>query len=106
MNISGTLLLCGTWTVRNNVFINDNAVFEMNGSITVGRNNRRRDITVDEGAVFRVEGDLIIYGDLILNDGATIEFIGDASIANIFGSVIKNGTVNVEGSFDDVQSKF
>ena len=87
INVSGSLLLCGSWTVRNHVIVNDNALFEMNGTLVVGRNNRRRNITIDEGATFRVEGNLVIYGDLILNDGATIEFIGESSVANIFGSV-------------------
>ena len=103
---SGNLLLCGSWTVRNNVTINDDAVFEMNGTLVVGRNNRRRNIVLDEGSTFRVEGNLTIYGDLILNDGTTLEFIGDNSVVNIFGSVQRNGTVTITGNFDDVRNKF
>lgn len=106
INNSGSLLLCGSWTVTHHVFINDNALFEMNGSLTVGRNNRRRNITVDNGATFRVEGNLNIYGDLVLEDGATIEFIGTGSVVNIFGSVIKNGSTTVTGTFEDVRNKF
>jgi hypothetical protein len=92
--------------VKNQVFVNDNALFEMNGTITVGRNNKRRDIAIGEDAVFRVEGNLTIYGDLILEDGATMEFIGPASVVNIFGSVVKNGSVTVTGNFVDLQNKF
>ena len=106
INISGSLLLCGTWTVNNRVFVNENALFEMSGSLTVGRNNRRRDVTVDEGATLRIEGDLTIYGDLILEDGATIEFIGPDSVVNIFGDVEQNGNVTIIGTFDDVKNKF
>jgi hypothetical protein len=106
INVSGSLLLCGSWTVKNQVFVNDNALFEMNGTITVGRNNKRRDIAIGEDAVFRVEGNLTIYGDLILEDGATMEFIGPASVVNIFGSVVKNGSVTVTGNFVDLQNKF
>jgi len=106
IKISGSLLLCGTWTVNNGVSINDDALFEMNGTFIVGRNNKKRNITVDEGATFRVEGNLTIYGDLILNDGATIEFIGNSSEVNIFGSVKKNGSVTVQGTFDDIRDKF
>lgn len=103
---SGELLLCGSWTVRNAVDINSNALMEMNGTLVVGRNNRRRDVTVDEGATLRIEGNLIIYGDLILNDGATIEFLGGTSSANIFGQVVRNGNTTVTGTFDDVRNKF
>lgn len=103
---SGELLLCGSWTVRNAVDINSNALMEMNGTLVVGRNNRRRNVTVDEGATLRIEGNLIIYGDLILNDGATIEFLGGTSSANIFGQVVRNGNTTVTGTFDDVRNKF
>ena len=78
----------------------------MFGTLTVGRNNKRRDITVDEGATLRIEGSLTIYGDLVLEDGATVEFLGTDAVANIFGSVIKNGAVTVSGTFEDVKGKF
>jgi hypothetical protein len=106
INVSGSLLLCGSWTVNNAVFVNDNAMFEMFGTLTVGKNNRRRNITVDQGGVLRIEGSLTLYGDLILEDGATIEFLGPDSVVNIFGSVVKNGSVTVSGTFDDVKNKF
>ncbi|PCJ94866.1 MAG: hypothetical protein COA50_10815 [Flavobacteriaceae bacterium] len=106
INVNGNLLLCGSWTVRDAVNMNSDALFEMSGTLVVGRNNRKRDIVVNQGAVLRIEGNLTIYGDLVLNDGATIEFIGDDSIVNIFGSVNKSGTVTVEGPFDDVKDKF
>jgi hypothetical protein len=104
--VSGSLLLCGSWTVRNNVAINENARFEMNGTYVVGRNNRRRNVILNNGSIFRVEGNLTIYGDLVLNDGATIEFIGENSVVNIFGNVTRNGDATVNGTFRDVKNKF
>ncbi len=106
LNINGSLLLCGSWTANNNSNINSNALFEMNGTFVIGRNNKRKNITVNSGATFRVEGNLTIYGDLILNNGATIEFIGDNSVANIFGKVRRSGNTEVKGTFSDVQNKF
>ncbi|WP_298486025.1 hypothetical protein [uncultured Maribacter sp.] len=106
VNIGGDLLLCGSWTVKEGVNINANALFEMNGTFVVGRNNRKRNINVNSGAKLRVEGNLTIYGDLVLNDGATIEFIGEDSVINIFGDVKKSGNVTVEGKFKDVKNKF
>jgi hypothetical protein len=106
IEVAGTLLLCGSWTVSNEVNINTDALFEMNGTLVVGRNNKRKNIIVQEGATFKVEGNLTIYGDLILNDGAELEFIGNNSVVNIFGSVVKNGSVTVFGNVDDVKNKF
>lgn len=106
VNVSGELLLCGSWTVSNQTNINADAIFAMNGTYVVGRNNKRKNITVNAGATFRVEGNLTIYGDLILNEGATIEFLGDDSVVNIFGSVKKASTAEVKGDFRDVRNKF
>jgi len=106
VNVNGSLLLCGSWTVRNNTNINGGGVFEMNGTYVVGRNNRRRNIVVNEGSTFRVEGNLTIFGNLVLNDGATIEFIGEDSVVNIFGQVNRSDSSQVLGTFDDVQDKF
>ena len=106
ITVNGSLLLCGSWTTSNSNYINNTALFEMNGTLVVGRNHKRKNITVGENATFRVEGNLTIYGDLILEDGATLEFIGNGSVVNIFGKVKKTGTVEIEGTFDDVQNKF
>jgi len=106
VNVNGSLLLCGSWTARNATIINSNALFEMNGNYTVGRNNRRRDIVLNQGATFRVEGNLTIFGDLILNDGATLEFIGEDSVVNIFGDVTIADSATVNGTFEDLQNKF
>ncbi len=106
VTVDGSLLLCGSWTVNNGVSINDNALFEMNGTFVVGRNNKRKNVTVKNNATLKIEGDLTIYGDLILEDGATLEFIGDGSIANIFGKVKKSGSAIVKGDFIDVRNMF
>lgn len=106
LNNNGSLLLCGSWTVRNNVALNNDSLFEMYGTFVVGSNRRRRDITVGEGATFRVEGNLTIFGDLILNDGASLEFLGGDSVVNVIGSVVRNGNTTVTGTFDDVANKF
>ncbi len=106
INNSGALLLCGSWTVKNEVNLNENALFEMNGTLVVGRNNKRKNVTVNSGATLRIEGNLIIYGDLVLNDGATLEFLGNTSSANIFGKVTRAGNSTVTGTFNDVRNKF
>lgn len=105
-NISGSLLLCGSWTVKNEINLNEDALFEMNGTLVIGKNKSRKSVNVNSGATLRIEGNLTIYGDLNLNDGATIEFIGDNSVVNIFGTVNRNGDTTVEGTYSDIKNKF
>ena len=99
-------MLCGSWTVRNSVNIRERGTLEMNGMMTVGRNNRRRNVVVEENAILRIEGDLTIYGDLILEEGATLEFLGDDNKVNIFGDVEMEDNVTITGTFDDIRGKF
>lgn len=47
-----------------------------------------------------------IYGDLILEDSATVEFLGDSTIAVVWGSVTRAGNATVTGTFNDYFSKF
>ncbi|MEX0272742.1 MAG: hypothetical protein AB3N16_00010 [Flavobacteriaceae bacterium] len=104
--VNGSLLLCGTWANTNNVQINTNALFEMKGKIIVGKNRRRKNFIVEKNATVRIEGTMVVYGDLILKDGATLEFIGDTNSANIVGKVTKEGDVTITGTFNDVRNKF
>ncbi|MGB5499955.1 MAG: hypothetical protein WBM77_13585, partial [Maribacter sp.] len=106
IRVSGSLLMCGSWTVRNDVDVKKNGLMEMNGTLVVGSNSKRKEIKVEEGAVLRIEGNLTIYGDLVLKDNSTIEFIGSNSVVNIFGDVKIDDNVTIAGEFDDAQNKF
>ncbi|SMC71915.1 LVIVD repeat-containing protein [Cellulophaga tyrosinoxydans] len=106
VNIGGQLLLCGSWTVRGDVTVNEGGIFEMNGSFIVGRNNGKKNITINKNATFRVEGNLTIYGDLILNEGAKLEFVGANSDVYITGKVTKANSATVTGNYTDLLDKF
>lgn len=106
IDVEGELLLCGTWTVNREVDVLDDGLFEMRGTFIVARNNNRRNLTVGENATLRVEGNLTIYGDLILEENATIEFVGETSRVNIFNEVIAAESANILGTFDDIQNSF
>ncbi|MCK5440814.1 MAG: hypothetical protein KAJ23_02875 [Maribacter sp.] len=106
IEVAGALLLCGSWTVSNAVDVYDDALFEMKGTLVVGRNSKRKNVIVHPGATFKVEGDLTIYGNLIVSDGAILEFIGNGSVVNIFGSVTQGESSIIYGDFDDVKNKF
>ncbi|MEB8345331.1 hypothetical protein OO010_04690 [Flavobacteriaceae bacterium KMM 6898] len=105
VHVEGSLLLCGSWTVQNDTWIMEDALFEMNGSYIIGSNKKQKEILVAKNATFRVEGNLTIYGDLILADGATIEFLNNA-VVTIFGDVDLGDGAQVIGDFEDVRKAF
>jgi hypothetical protein len=107
IQVSGSLLMCGSWTVLNDVDIKkDSGLLEMNGTLVVGSNRKKKEIVIEDGGVLRIEGNLTIYGDLNLKDGSTIEFIGTESVVNIFGQVKVGNNAIIAGEFEDVQNKF
>ena len=104
--VGGRLLLCGSWTVSNHVNLQPGGTLELYGTLAVGQFKRRRSITVNEGSTLRIEGDVTIYGDLILNDGAAVEFLGNSSVIDVFGEVKITGDVSITGTFRDVRGRF
>ena len=106
LNVSGELLLCGTWSVRDNFNVREGGLLEVRGYMYNARNNRRRDLVVEAGATLRIEGTLVVYGDLILEENAKLEFLGDENRAYIYGDVEQAGSAEVNGTFSDYLNKF
>ena len=74
--------------------------------MAVGRNDHRKQVVIGSGATLTVEGSLIIYGDLILKEGASLEFLGSGAVADVFGQVRQEGTASIQGAFRDVRGAF
>jgi hypothetical protein len=106
INDEGFLLLCGTWTVSQQVTIFPEGVLRLFGTMAIGSNQDQGSLTVSSGALLQIEGSITIYGDLILEDGARVEFLGTNSIIDIFGSVSSGKQATVSGTFRDVRGKF
>lgn len=103
---AASLLLCGNWTVSNDVRVANTGILEVYGSLAVGRFNRMKKIVVEQGSTLRLEGSMTIYGDLELMDGATLEVLGPDSVIDVFGEVRTGNDVTITGTFRDVRNKF
>ena len=106
LNINDDLTFCGSLAVKNGLNINSNGNFYMSGSLAQGSTyNKWNSFNINNNATLFIEGSLVIYGNLILNNGATIEFLGAGSSITIYGDVIKNGTVTINGDYTDTFKK-
>ncbi len=106
IDINGFLLLCGSWTVTEQVNIAPGGVLRLFGTLAIGSNQDKGSLTVGSGALLQIEGNVTIYGDLIMEDGAQVEFLGDSSVIDIFGDVSAGREATVSGKFRDVRQKF
>jgi hypothetical protein len=99
INVNSNLTWCGSLAVSEQLNINSGGIFNMKGALAFG--NTGKTLIVNSNAKFRIEGSLMIFGDLILNSGATLEFVGAGTSVTIFGKVTKGSNVTITGSFVD-----
>ena len=99
INVNSDLTWCGSLSVSEQLNINSGGTFNMKGALAFG--NTGKTLIVNSNSKFRIEGSLTIFGDLILNSGATLEFIGTGSSVTIFGKVTKGTNVTITGTFVD-----
>ncbi len=126
INVNQVLTWCGALTASQGVNINSNATFNMYGQLYQGtQNNPWNSLNINSGALlnqkgnlttyghmilnsnanWRIEGNVTIFGNLTINQGSKIEFIGSNSSITIHGTVTKNGTSTITGTFTDVNHK-
>ncbi|WP_405199994.1 hypothetical protein [Christiangramia sp. LLG6405-1] len=105
LNINAKLTFCGSLNVKHGVNINSNAKFNMSGSLAIGRMNKREDLNINSNSVLRINGSVVIYSDLNLNSGSTIEFVGEDSSIHIYGNVRKGNNVTIKGTYNDTSNK-
>ncbi len=126
INVNQGLTWCGALTASQGVNINSNATFNMYGQLYQGtQNNPWNSLNINSGALlnlkgnltayghmtlnsnanWRIEGNVTIFGNLTINQGSKIEFIGSNSSITIHGTVTKNGTSTITGTFIDVNHK-
>ncbi|TVP45154.1 MAG: hypothetical protein EA341_15515 [Mongoliibacter sp.] len=105
VNIGGHLIFCGSMSVENSLNVNSNGLFEMNGSFAFGQYQRNNTLSINSNAVMRISGSAVIYGDINLNSGATLEFVGEGNTITIFGEVRKGSNITISGNFTDTEGK-
>ncbi|MDO9552372.1 hypothetical protein [Rhodonellum sp.] len=77
----------------------------MNGTFAFGQYQKNNTLSINSNAVLRISGSAVFYGDLNLNSGATIEFVGSGNSITIYGQVRKGNNVTITGNFTDTEGK-
>lgn len=114
LGIGGDFYFCGELAVENTVNVHWAGVFNMAGELTVGTHEKPADLVITHGGHLNLMGHVVVTGDLILNDGATIAYkegnseevdFEEFNLIDVEGDVIINGEIYVSGSnsssFDD-----
>ncbi|MFA9188824.1 PQQ-binding-like beta-propeller repeat protein [Flavobacterium sp. FBOR7N2.3] len=106
INVNQNLTFCGSLAVKQGININSGGVFTMKGSMAQGNyNSNSNNFNFNINGTFKVEGSIVIYGNLIMNSGAKLEFLGSNSEITIHGKVTKNNGVTITGTYKDTFNK-
>lgn len=105
VNIGGNFLFCGSLAIENNLNVNSNGLMEVYGSFAFGQYRKNNSINVNSGATLKLSGSIVIYGDLRLNSGATLEFVGTGNQVVIYGDVNINSGAQIIGNYTESTGK-
>lgn len=103
INVNQNLTFCGSLSVTQGINVNSGGVFTIKGSMAQGNSNNPY-LSFNVNGTLKIDGNIIIYGNLILNSGARVEFASGSSIT-IYGNVIKNSGVTITGDYTDTMNK-
>ena len=99
IHVNQNLNFCGNLAVDQGVTVNSGGVFSVKGSLFAGTTKKGTDLVVNGTLV--IEGDFMLYGNLILNSGAKLKFLGAGGHMIITGTVTKGNNVTITGNYID-----
>ena len=78
----------------------------VNGTFVFGQYKKNTSLNLSSLATLKLQGNTVIYGDLKLNSGSTLEFIGEENTITVYGTVTINSGAPLIGTFKATEGKF
>ncbi|WP_417885385.1 hypothetical protein [Zunongwangia sp.] len=104
LNVGGKFTFCGTLNIQKSTNINSEGEINIRGAMAVGTFGKNDDLSINSNAVLRVEGNLTVYGNLNLQSGATLEFVGEDSSLKVYGKIKQNSGSQITGNYIDISN--
>ena len=105
VNVGGTFLYCGSLAIEQNLNVNSNGLMTVNGSFVFGQYKKNTSLNINSQSKLQLHGSTVIYGDLRLNSGGTLEFLGEGNTITVYGTVTINSGAQIIGNFTDTEGK-
>ncbi len=93
LGVGGELNICGRLGVANKTVVRRSGMLTVAGMMTVGDEHSAKDLRINYGGHLDIRGFLVVTGDLILGNGATLKFINNDDNAEIGNKLIVLGEV-------------
>ena len=75
------------------------------GSFAFGQYRKNTSLNINSNSTLKLSGSAVIYGDLRINSGGTLEFVGEGNTITVYGDVQINSGGRVIGNFTDSEGK-
>lgn len=105
VNVGGELLFCGSMAIESSLNINSNGIMQVVGSFAFGQYKKNTSLNINSNSFLKLTGSTVIYGDLRLNSGATLEFVGEGNTITVYGDVTINSGAKIIGNYTDTEGK-
>ncbi|PZX48499.1 LVIVD repeat-containing protein [Algoriphagus chordae] len=105
VNVGGTFLFCGSLAIEQNLNVNSNGLMTVNGAFAFGQYQKNTTLNINSQSTLQLHGSTVIYGDLRLNSGATLEFLGEGNTITVYGTVTINSGAQIIGNYTDTEGK-
>ncbi|WP_026970182.1 hypothetical protein [Algoriphagus terrigena] len=105
VNVGGELLFCGSMAIESSLNVNSNGIVQVVGSFAFGQYKKNTSLNINSNSYLKLSGSSVIYGDLRLNSGATLEFVGEGNTITVYGDVTINSGAKIIGSYTDTEGK-
>lgn len=103
---TATYVHCGNTSASKNFVLTSGSSGTFYGNISQGYYNSYWYLSVEDNATLTVQGDLNIYGDLVLGNNAKIIFSGAGHKLKILGNVFKGTGSQIQGSPTEVADQY
>lgn len=103
INNNSKFLFCGSLAVVDQFNMNGGSVTEIYGSLAYGQYAYN---TMQLNGTLKLSGTTVIYGNLNMNSGSRLEFVGTGNVITVYGTVTQNSGSTVTGDFVDTENKF
>lgn len=91
--------------IESSLNVNSNGIVQMVGSFAFGQYKKNTSLNINSNSYLKLSGSSVIYGDLRLNSGATLEFVGEGNTITVYGDVTINSGAKIIGSYTDTEGK-
>lgn len=77
LRVAGELNICGEINTQKDAVIRKNGVVTTVGLAIIGTEEKPKDLVINYGGHFEINGALVVTGDLIINTGGTLQFLNN-----------------------------